>query len=108
MAQSKDASQARMSSRKHPAIGAPDSNVFYSYVAAGVTRGSTVVDRSRMRPGKDPSVKQLRFEYIATMGIISAVIIGLMVGAIAKHATGLNLVVNRCLSVSCGDLATGR
>jgi hypothetical protein len=47
-----------------------DSNVFYSYVA-------------------DPSVKQLRFEYIATMRIISAIIIGLMVGAIAKHATGL-------------------
>jgi hypothetical protein len=32
-----------------------DSNVFYS---AGVTRGSTAVDRSRTRPGKDPNVQQ--------------------------------------------------
>lgn len=38
----------------------------------------------RERGREDPDVKQLRFEYIATTGIISPIIIGLMVGAIAK------------------------
>jgi uncharacterized membrane protein YeaQ/YmgE (transglycosylase-associated protein family) len=58
---------------------------FYSCVAAGVTRGSTAVDRSRRPPGENPtSNKRFRFEYIALWGIISTIIIGLIVGAIAR------------------------
>ena len=57
----------------------------YSCVAAGVTRGSTAVDRSQRPPGKNPNVQQaIQVRIHRTMGIISAIIIGLIVGAIAR------------------------